>query len=273
MTKKYLEEDLCKAVEERNKNPEKKIADLVKEFKVPRSTLVRRLQGSKSAKGRRASNKLLEDVEEKAICTYVDHLDRLNLAVRPEFITHAANSILKARSSSSLPADEVPTVGKLWTTRFLKRNEYIKQRQRVIESQRKAAEDPNVINKYFQQLREVIDDEGIQPADIWNMDESGFRIGAGKDQLIITKRRHLHYFSSPENRESATVIEAISATGSFIPAFVILAGQKHMARWYLQELDDRMKISVTPTGFTNDEITFNWLAHFEEYTVKRQIMV
>lgn len=46
------------------------------------------------------------------------------------------------------------------------------------------------------------------------MDETGFRIGIAKDQLVVTKRKRVHCFSMPENRESATAIEAISAGGS-----------------------------------------------------------
>jgi hypothetical protein len=45
------------------------------------------------------------------------------------------------------------------------------------------------------------------------MDETGFQIGVGKDQMVVTKRRRAHYFSLPTNRESATAVEAISAAG------------------------------------------------------------
>ncbi|KJZ68221.1 hypothetical protein HIM_12386 [Hirsutella minnesotensis 3608] len=87
---------------------------------------------------------------------------------------------------------------------------------------------------HFQRLQKILEQEGIQPDDIWNMDETGFRVGVGKDQLIVTKRKRSHYFSIPENRESATLIEAISAARRFTPAFIILAGQNHMANWYHQ---------------------------------------
>jgi hypothetical protein len=56
----------------------------------------------------------------------------------------------------------------------------------------------------------VLENESIQPTDLWNMDETGFRIVVGKDQFIITKRRQQHYLGVPENRESAIDIEAIS---------------------------------------------------------------
>ena len=86
--------------------------------------------------------------------------------------------------------------------------------------------------EYFQKLLAALKAEGIQPTDIWNMDETGFRIGVGKDQLIITKRQRQHYLGIRENRESATSIEAVFAAGGHTPAFVIVSGPRHMARWY-----------------------------------------
>ena len=70
------------------------------------------------------------------------------------------------------------------------------------------------------------------------MDEMGFQISVGKDQMVVTKRRQAHYFSLPTNCESATMVKAISATGRVIPIFLILSGTIHMTNWYrLEELD------------------------------------
>ena len=54
------------------------------------------------------------------------------------------------------------------------------------------------------------------------MDKTGSRIGVTKDQLVVTRRRKVRYFGLLINRESATVIEGISAGGVYIPAFLIL---------------------------------------------------
>ena len=73
---------------------------------------------------------------------------------------------------------------------------------------------------------------GILNQDIWNMDETRFCIGVGRDQLVITRQKRQLYLEVPTNRESATVVEAISGGGCYIPAFLILSGIRHMARWY-----------------------------------------
>ncbi|OWT42926.1 transposase [Pochonia chlamydosporia 170] len=142
--------------------------------------------------------------------------------------------------------------------------------QRKLNSDRQASENLERVNEYFFKLHEVIQTNGIPPEDTWNMDETGFRIGIGRDQLVVTKRKRAYYFSMPENRESATAIEAISAGGQYIPAFPILAGTLHMAQWYQQkELDPCTAIYTSASGYSNDEISLEWLKHVDRYTAKK----
>ena len=257
------------AVEYIDANPRVSIASVARQFAIPRMTLVGRLDGAQSKKGRPATNTKLSREEETAICRYIDRLDGVNLAVRPQFITEAANYILKSRSSSRQDPATIPTVGANWTKRFIKRHNYCKKLQKKIQMDRQTAEQPQRMLEYFNRLRKAIEDEGIQPTDIWNMDETGFRIGAGKDQLVVTKRDRQHYFGLPENRESATSVEAISAAGEHIPAFVILSGQLHMARWFQPELDEDLVVALSPTGYSNDQLSLAWIHHFQEHTAKR----
>jgi hypothetical protein len=99
------------------------------------------------------------------------------------------------------------------------------------------------------------------------MDETGFPIGVGKDQFVITRRKRPQYFGLVENRESATAIEAINAAGDHIPAFLILAGQVHQAHWYCTpELDPHTKLITSESGYSNDQISLEWLKHFQEYS-------
>ena len=151
---------------------------------------------------------------------YIDRLDYVRLSVRRSFIENAANSILKANApdNTTLP----PPVGKHWVTRFITRHGYTVVPQKVLDANRQAAENQEIITSWFEALQNVISTHGILPEDIWNMDETGFRIGVGKDQLVVTRRRKVRYFGLPTNRESATAIEGISAAGVFLPAFLIL---------------------------------------------------
>jgi hypothetical protein len=253
--------------------PDAKTGTVAREFGIPYGRLRYRREGRPPKAGQPAANTKLTEPEEKAICRYIDRLDRINLAVRAEFVTDAANTILRERSSRPEQADP-PVVGQRWTTRFLKRHNYHKKLQKKLNSDRQASEDLERVNNYFQHLHTVQMQEGITPESIWNMDETGFRIGVGKDQFIVTRRQRAHYFGIPENRESATAIEAISAGGHYIPAFLILSGQLHMAQWYqIPGLDPDTAIRPTPTGYSNDQISLEWLKHFDKHSAKTSIGV
>lgn len=152
-------------------------------------------------------------------------------------------------------------------SRFIKRHGYLRRLQKRLEANRESAEDIETVNEYFLKLRQVLETYGIPPSDIWNMDETGFRIGTANNDFIVTKRSRAHFFGIPENRESATAIEAISAAGRVTPGFLILSGQTHMANWYrTPEIPEDMAISVSPTGYSNDEVSLGWIKHFQLHT-------
>lgn len=65
----------------------------------------------------------------------------------------------------------------------------------------------------------------MQNKDIWNMDETGFRIDCGIAYCVVTldKSKPLRFVDS-DNRDYITSIEAISTGGWSVPSFIILKG-------------------------------------------------
>jgi len=99
---------------------------------------------------------------------------------------------------------------------------------------------------------------------LYNMDESGVRIGcpAGKVVIVPTEVKEL-YTTSPENRPSVTIIEAICADGCLPPSPVIICpGKKIIENWIHDNLTGAEVITVSPTGYTNENIALAWLNHF-----------
>lgn len=123
---------------------------MAKEFGVP---------GDRPKKGRPAANTKLSRAEERALCRYIDRLDRINLAVRPDFVTGSANYILRERTSQA-ERDNPPVVGANCTTRFLRRHKYDKRLQKKLHSDRQASEDLSRVAEDFQKLFNVYQDEG-----------------------------------------------------------------------------------------------------------------
>ena len=129
--------------------------------------------------------------------------------------------------------------------------------------------DREVCAAFFVKLRTVIDTNGILPADIWNMDEIGFRIGIGGQQWIITldPSREARIASST-SRETVTCVEAVSAEGEHISPMVIVSACNHSESWTKNDLPDDTLIAVTDSGYTDDILALRWIKHFAESTKK-----
>lgn len=110
----------------------------------------------------------------------------------------------------------------------------------------------------------------IADDDIWNMDEKGVMKGVGDNSRIIIPRNDPHANSiQPGNREWVSIIEAISAGGISIPPYVIFKGQRIRKSWFNDKIDPKIKVRVSPNGWTDHDIAVEWIRHFGEYTAPR----
>ena len=119
-------------------------------------------------------------------------------------------------SISSIPP---PTVSALWSHRFLKRHpEFHIHKQKTLDQERKNAHNPVQLLDWFKQYPAVVEEKGIQARDIYNFDETRFRIRVGKAQWIVTlDPNHQSYLGSSMNLDLVTSCERISVDGEGLP--------------------------------------------------------
>jgi hypothetical protein len=207
-TENRIDQAICALKTQKKPN----ISKAAREFNVPRTTLQSRWQGRLSLKNRAPTNLKLNSTQDKALCRYLDTLERYRIKPLKRMIEAAANAILKA--SHNDPETPPPTVGPKWLHRWLQRHPQYKKRWfRAIELDRKHAEDRQLLRQWFKELEDVILKYGITPEDIQNFDETGFQIGIGKDQWVITRdiKTEKPYISINSEREYVTVVEAVNA--------------------------------------------------------------
>jgi len=131
------------------------------------------------------TNHRLTDDQELAVCQYLDRLDNISTSARLQMVTGCANDILQYGHCGSEPA---PIVSDHWAQRFQHRHpEYYICKQVTIEIDCKNAHQPDSIQAWFQKYQTVCQQYQIQDSDKYNFDETGFRIGIGRDQWIITR--------------------------------------------------------------------------------------
>ena len=252
-----------------NPNPYPNIAEIARKYEIPVSRLRARLQGCQSRQQRPGTNHKLTDDQELAVCQYLDRLDAIGTSARLQMVTGCANAILQYAHAGPEPA---PVVSDHWAPRFLNRHsEYFIRKQISLDVNRKNAHHPDSIRTWFQKYYDICERHNIQDCDKYNFDETGFRIGIGRDQWIITRDpTRQAYLGSSTNRELVSVCETISGDGVVLPPMIIVPGIIHQESWYTTtRIPDNYLVGTSETGYNNDELTMKWLVHFEHFSAAR----
>ena len=113
-----------------------------------------------------------------------------------------------------------------------------------------------------------MEEEGIRPENLWNMDESGFMIGCLRGGWIWTyKEIDKPIIDDLDERTLVTAIEAISASGYVIPPFVIVPRVNLPSKFFYNNLDVDTLLRASPNGYTDDQIALEWLKHFNTHSI------
>ncbi|KAG0160921.1 hypothetical protein PDIDSM_8453 [Penicillium digitatum] len=146
----------------------------------------------------------------------------------------AANAILKK-------AGEDRVVGHNWAYRFITRLppgfNYITQHPK--EKSRVDSEDYGALLLWFNNLTQVMKHHQFLPHEIFNWDETGYRIGEGKARKVITSRT-TSYIATGASRNQ-------------------LLGNTHMEEWYENITTTDFRIKPTTNGWIDDETALQWL--------------
>jgi hypothetical protein len=253
--------------------PKRKKINLTKyaaDWEVPYYRLRSRMEGALSQSNNGGHNKLLNEAQELALCLTVQRLDNSGFSPTRSMLQDIANDILKQAHND--PSTPPPTVSTKWPTRFLQRHpELFIRSSKTLAVERETCTTLEVVNTHFARFEAAVAEYGVLDEDIWNMDETGFHIGVGGSQKIITtdpKRKN--YILDPNNRELVTVLATINGGGEKLPPFLIFEGKRFLEKYVVPGLDN-IAISFSDTGYTNDQLGFEYLKHFERFTAPQRL--
>ena len=125
-----------------------------------------------------------------------------------------------------------------------------------------------ILEKWFADVKSIIDEFNIQPQDIYNMDETGFSIGSIKaTRVIIDRTQNIRYSAYPGRQEWVSAIECISMDGTALPPLVIFKGKTLSTRWISPNTPTDWFFSCNQAGWTSNEHTKRWIKEdFEPIT-------
>ncbi|KFY45855.1 hypothetical protein V494_00721 [Pseudogymnoascus sp. VKM F-4513 (FW-928)] len=192
-------------------NPTESVAATARLFGVPKSTLqssITRLRQPRRQQG--GHNKLLTPAQLEALKGWIIQQYELGLGATWQMTLAAICHLRKP----------LPAPSQSWLTKLIKHelHDFHFITTKPLAQQRARAQDEATVLDWFQKYQEFILEHHIKPESIWNIDETGFRIGIpGGERVIVPRAVKELYTPSPENRLSVTVVEAVSVVGGTIP--------------------------------------------------------
>jgi hypothetical protein len=255
-----IDDRIAEILDSISDTPKPNFSKLAREHGVPYQRLLARSKGRPTLSQRPPTTCKLTEAQEGALYDYIARLDELGVCVRLPMIVSCANYLLQRGHEGPGPP---PSANSRWAKNWLKRHPELHiRRQQSLNLQRAIAHDIKAILKWFNGFMDIIKMHGITPMDIWNFDETGFRIGIGKDQWVVTfEPRRRVYLPTPDDRTSLTMTECVNAEGNAIPPMIIIEGTAFLER-YFTDLPDNYLVAYSTSGYTNDELSLEWAKHF-----------
>jgi DDE superfamily endonuclease/helix-turn-helix, Psq domain len=248
-------------------DPKLSIRKAAQIYKVSYVTLSRRRKGKHSRAEITVKSRKLSNLEERTIIQRVLKLESQGFPVRISGVEDMANLLRRERDASP--------VGKNWAENFIRRQPELQtQKTRSYDNQRALCEDPEKIQDWFRLVANFIAKYGICVEDIYNFDETGFLMGILSTTTVVTSsdRTTKPKLVQPGNREWVTVIQGVNSQGWAVPPFLVFKGKWHLASWYEEEhFPAGWRVAVSKNGWTTNELTLEWLKHFEKFTCTKTV--
>ncbi|KAJ5746818.1 hypothetical protein N7520_012000 [Penicillium odoratum] len=244
---KQIEERVKQAIGYLHAEDKPNIAKACREFDVPYQRLRARWQGRQSLFDRQTTGQRLDESAEAGLMRWMDLNYRMGLPLKRQQILSTATAILRETEPAA------PALNHRWLKRWLKRYpKYKIRRRKSLDRERLKAEDRDRTLKWFEGYENAVSSYGIQREDLYNFNESGFQMGIGQDQWIVTREPRRKIVSGTDtNREYVTVVEAISSDGFAIPPLIILTAKRLSHQWF--DFIEDEHIGDTPISLASTE--------------------
>lgn len=162
-----------------------------------------------------------------------------------------------------------------WTTRFIASEPDIclifhKSR----DKERQFSTNYEIFKSFFTLFEEGCADWNILPHNIYNFDENGVLIDIAAASKVIQhtdNQRKGRGTGQDGNQELVTVLDCVSAAGVALPPLIIYKGAALYVGWMNGvEATSGAYFAHSATGYTNDELTYEWLIKvFHPHTMVR----
>lgn len=244
-------------------------------FSIPEATLRHRLKARLSRSTAASPRQLLSPSEEVSLVNWITRLSSTGFPIPPALAIELAEDIRHQRTILPLYSNQLPTtptsrpISRNWLRRFYQRHSNIKSRfTRQIEASRFNSVNFDSVKSYFDVVTDLYINNHYDQHAIYNMDESGFAIGASQSsRVLVNVREETSWKQVIGRQEWITAIECICANGTVLPPLVIFKAQHTNSHWIPTFTPSDWRFSTSNSGWTSNSHAFEWVSTvFHEVT-------
>lgn len=266
----WTEDDMQKAIEAfRQGRSQRHAADF---FGVPHSCLQRRLQGGQDIPTRtKGGQTIFTKDQEKELVSRILKLSARGFPLDSTDVRKTAYEFADSNKIKHTFSETKKMAGKEWLMGFRERNPNLSLRKAEgLSLARCNGLNREDVAEFFSLLRKTLEDADLmdKPQLIYNADESGCQLNNKPTRKVFAEKgsRAVYAQTCVERGELVTVLACTNATGNFIPPMAIFKGKR-----FLPEFSDGFPngslITMTDSGWINEEAFMKWLQHFEAHRV------
>lgn len=247
----------------------RKIRDAGRHYNIPEATLRKYLakpmdeiqQPSLGRKSVIPSNVELQMVE------FIVQLCNMFYGLTPKDLRRLTFKYVEDNGISHSFNKELCLAGKDWMYNFLKRHPSIKLRQPENTSLNRIHGFNKVeVQKFFENIRSVMEKMKIEPMRLYNQDETGITTVQKKCSKVFALKgsKRVGSATSAERGRTITGVFCMSAGGHFIPPMLIYP-RKRMSANLQKSGPDGAVYCCSNNGWSNAELFNEWLVHFKKH--------
>ena len=191
---------------------------------VPRSTLRDRMSGLHSK--RHGGQLYLSEGLERAVLMVLNQLSSWKHPLNTVELRHLIRNYLNLCGVKSQFQDNLP--GRDWAKSFIARHSLSERFPSKIKPKRASLTKEEIL-KYFENLEESL--EGVDPANIFNFDETNFTDDPKRTKCIVRRGASRHERVEPHSKTAFSVMFCGSAKGVHLPPMVVYKAKNMYEGW------------------------------------------
>lgn len=227
----YTQEELRTAVEA-VKSGRQTIVQAATQFQIPKPTLVDHVKNRRGAKSTTQGRPTaLSPEDENRLASLIKIMEKCGYGLTKKNVLQLVHKYIVENKIQNPFKDNYP--GQDWWRGFKNRQKLSIKKPQMVELGRKKAQDPFVIQNYFDVLDRTIKELNLEnkPHNIWNLDESSFSHDPTKTKIVGARGIAATRTVSGPGRENTSVLIACSAGGDKCPPLFIFKGKNVWDKW------------------------------------------